>query len=61
MVSPLLHVGLLWQGGKGKAAPRKSRAGAQGQMTGRGLADLYRKPKHPTAKNKLFIRDPSDL
>jgi hypothetical protein len=30
-------------------------------MTERGLADLYRKPKHPTVKNKLFIRDPSDL
>jgi hypothetical protein len=27
-------------GGEGKAAPRKSRGGAQGQMTGRGLADL---------------------
>jgi hypothetical protein len=25
---------------KGKAAPRKNRGGAQGQMTGRGLADL---------------------
>jgi hypothetical protein len=48
-------------GGKGKAAPRKSRGGTQGQMIGRGLADLHRKPKHPTAKNKLFIRDPSNL
>jgi hypothetical protein len=27
-------------GGKGKAAPRKNRGGAKGQMTGRGLADL---------------------
>jgi hypothetical protein len=47
--------------GKGKAAPRKNRGGAQGRMTGRGLADLQRKPKHPTAKNKLFIHDPSNL
>jgi hypothetical protein len=48
-------------GGEGKAASRKNRGGAQGQMTGRGLADLERKHKHLTAKNKLFIHDPSDL
>jgi hypothetical protein len=27
-------------GGEGKTAPRKNRGGAQGQMIGRGLADL---------------------
>jgi hypothetical protein len=33
-------LGYCGRGEKGKAAPRKNRGGAKGQMTGRGLADL---------------------
>jgi hypothetical protein len=48
-------------GTKEEEESERLEAALKGKRTVKGLADLERKPKHPTAKNKLFIRDLSDL
>jgi hypothetical protein len=71
MVSPLLHVGLLRQGGKGKVAPRENRGGAGKKKGTEGAGHsgcLYRRnlniqrPRfnyshviHPTSESSMWI------